>query len=1016
VLFADLVGSTELAGSQDPERTRAVLNRFYDAMAVEIAGAGGTVEKFVGDAVVAAFGAPAAQEDHAERALHAALSMQRRLDELFGDSLSLRIGVNTGDVVVGLPREGSSFVTGDAVNVTARLEQAAEPGDVLVGERTVAAVGGAFEFGERATITAKGKPEGVACRQLVRALSLMRPRGVGGLRYSFVGRERELEALQDAHDRIVQERKPRFVTITGDAGIGKTTLIREFWEWLGLQAPETQRRTGRCQSYGSGATYLPLGEVVREHFGLLESDSPEIVRRRLGSSAILGLTLGLEAPADLHPLAARDRLRQAWVAFLGELVAAQPAVVVVEDIHWADDALLELLEAAVDDVDGPLLLVATARPEFVHRRRDGERILLEALSQAEAARMIDELVSAVLPASVRTVVIERAEGNPFFVEELLRRLVDEGVLEAKNGSWIAHELSSSFVIPDNVQAVLAARIDLLPPADKAGLQAAAVIGRTFWSGPVYELLGDIEPNLRLLEERDFIRHRSGSSLAGEREFVIKHALTREVAYKSLPTAKRARLHAQFAAWLEQRGEARDEHAALLAHHYAEAVRPQDVDLAWPEQDGDLAHTRGKAVSWLRRAAELAVGHSDIDEALLLLRRATDLAPGDVDLWWATARANALKFDGEAFWEAMLKAIEVADDRQTLAELYGELGLVTTLRAAMWKRFPEDELVGSWVDRALELAEPGSRALAKAELAHANRTDDVEATDRAIGIAQRLDDVELLSHGYNTRAGIAFVSSEYEQALVWDRRTRALESRVTDPDFLALNAYWHVVMELGLGRFEEAREQARRQEELAAPLSAHHVVHAVASELFVEEAAGRWSAIRAMRPRIERCVEANVGTPCVLNASLLLSCAVAYTELGAADEARRLERAEATLGMEGYQLFLDPLRARLALARGDLEQLEGLLEKIDLWHWTVHGHLVGLTTRLDTFVALERTEAVEEAAGPLVLPGTYIEPFALRALGRIRDDASLVARAAERFEALGLDWHAAQTRGSPKPEP
>ena len=203
VLFADLVGSTELADSQDPERTRALLNRFYDAMAAEIADAGGTVEKFVGDAVMAAFGAPAAQEDHAERALHAALSMQRRLEELFGDALSLRIGVNTGDVVVGQPRVGSSFVTGDAVNVAARLEQAAEPGEILVGERTAAAVRGAFELDEPATVAAKGKAGGVACRRLVRALSLMRPRGVGGLRHAFVGRERELEALQQAYGRTV---------------------------------------------------------------------------------------------------------------------------------------------------------------------------------------------------------------------------------------------------------------------------------------------------------------------------------------------------------------------------------------------------------------------------------------------------------------------------------------------------------------------------------------------------------------------------------------------------------------------------------------------------------------------------------------------------------------------------------------------------------------------------------------------------------------------------------------------
>src|ERR687886_2287600 len=222
VLFADLVGSTELAGSQDPERTRVLLDRFYDAMAAEIEEAGGTVEKFAGDAVMAAFGAPAALEDHAERALHAALAMQRRLRALFGDELALRIGVNTGDVVVGRAREGSSFVTGDAVNVGARLEQAAGPGEILVGERTAAAVRGAFELSEPVMIEAKGKPAGIVSRRLIRALSLMRPRGVGGMQSALVGRERELEQLRDTYARAVADGAPQLVTILGDAGIGKT--------------------------------------------------------------------------------------------------------------------------------------------------------------------------------------------------------------------------------------------------------------------------------------------------------------------------------------------------------------------------------------------------------------------------------------------------------------------------------------------------------------------------------------------------------------------------------------------------------------------------------------------------------------------------------------------------------------------------------------------------------------------------------------------------------------------------
>src|SRR6266508_1135774 len=281
VVFADLVGSTALAGSEDPERTRALLERFYDAMAEEIDRAGGTVEKFAGDAVMAAFGAPSALEDHAERALHAALAMQRRLAELFDGQLELRIGVNTGDVVVGQARAGSSFVSGDAVNVAARLEQAADPGAIVVGERTVAAARGAFEFEQPATVDAKGKPEGVVARRVVRALSLVRPRGVSGLAGAFVGRDQELERLFGAYRAAVEQRRPRLMTILGDAGVGKTRLARELWQRLPEQDPEPLRRTGRCLSYGTGTAYWALGEVLREHLGLLESDAPEVALERL---------------------------------------------------------------------------------------------------------------------------------------------------------------------------------------------------------------------------------------------------------------------------------------------------------------------------------------------------------------------------------------------------------------------------------------------------------------------------------------------------------------------------------------------------------------------------------------------------------------------------------------------------------------------------------------------------------------------------------------------------------------
>ncbi|MEK6191381.1 MAG: adenylate/guanylate cyclase domain-containing protein [Chloroflexota bacterium] len=1016
VIFADLVGSTELGGSQDPERTRAMLDRFYDAMAAEIDTAGGTVEKFAGDAVMAVFGAPASLEDHAERALHAALAMQRRLRELFGEELALRIGVNTGEVVVGKAREGSSFVTGDAVNVAARLEQAAEPGDVLVGERTVATVRGAFEFAEPQTIQAKGKSEGVECRRLVRALSLMRPRGVGGLRRAFVGRDDEMKQLEGTYQEVEDQRKPRLVTILGDAGVGKTRIVREFWERLGGRSPEPLRRTGRCLSYGQGITYWPLAEVLKEHLGILESDPPSLVLERLGSREILGLTLGLDVARGLHPLAARDRFQDAWVEFLDEIVADRPTVMLIEDVHWGEEQLLDLLERLVHDTQGPLLLVATARPELLEQRPGwgarlhGATVELEALSAEEAVRMLDELLGGTLPAGLRDVVVQRAEGNPFFVEELVGTLIDRQLLERQNGSWRLADLPPDFAVPDTVQAVVAARVDLLEPDEKQALQAASVIGRIFWAGPVYELVGEAQPDLRILEERDFIRRRPGSSIAGDREYAIKHALTREVAYASLPKAKRARLHAGFAQWLERTGDGRDEYAPLLAHHYAEAVRPDDMDLAWAGAADEVEDLRARALTWLRRAAELAIGRFEIDEGLALLHRALQLEPdvaAQVALWREVGRANVFKFDGEAFWTAMQNSLE-GSDQAIAADTYSLLAFHTATRAAMWKRRPDRGLIEGWIERALELSEPDAPARARALIAHTYFDPETfgQAAQEASELADRLDDIELRSWAWAARSQAAWARGDYDEAYAWVRRRFAIVPELTDPDHIALiylNGLYHL---LAIGRFEEARRVAAAHDEVTRSLTPHHRLHAVEMLISVDFAAGRWEAVRDLTPRAEAAVAANMATPCVMNAWSLLASALANVQLENDQEARRLERSAADLGMEGYGDWLDPLHIEIAIARGELAEVE---RKLSEWNPGGLGDIDGLVTRLNALVALERRVEIENEAPAFLKPKSYLEPFALRALGFARKDDGLIAQAIQRFEAMGLDWHAAETK-------
>jgi class 3 adenylate cyclase len=1021
VVFADLVGSTALGGAQDPERTRMLLERFYDAMTEEIEAVGGTVEKFAGDAVMAAFGAPTALEDHAERALHAGLAMQRRLAELFPGRLELRIGVDTGEVVVGRPREGSSFVTGDSVNVAARLEQAAAPGEILVGERTIVSARGAFEFDEPMVVEAKGKAGGVSCRRLVRALSLMRPRGVGGLQTAFVGRDAELEALREAYRQVLAERRPYLVTILGDAGVGKTRLAGEFWSWLAAESPETLRRTGRCLPYGRGITYWALGEILKEHFGLLESDSPETLLRRLEGREILALTLGLDIARDLHPLVARDRLHGAWVELISEFAAGRPTVVLVEDLHWAEDDLLDLLELLLRAADGPLLLLATARSELLDQRRGwgGARraaatIELEPLSPADARRMLDELLASELPEDVRRVIVEHGEGNPFFVEELLGTLIDRGILARTNGSWTARELPAGFAIPDSVQAVVAARIDLLPPGEKAALQAASVIGRAFWLGPVYELVPDAEPDFRVLEERDFVRRRAGSSIAGETELVFKHQLTREVAYGSLPKARRARLHARFAAWLELFGRGRNEYAPLLAHHLAEAVRPEDVDLAWAGAPNELERLREQAVTWLRRAAELAIGRYEIGEALALFDRAHALAAADrtrIEILRQIARAHEFNYDMERFRQALEEAIALSPERAVAAEIYADLACFGYGRAYMWKEPPPEELGERWLATALELAEPGTEARGFALLARALAAPETEAgaeaAKEALALGEALDNPRLVLQGCEAQTLVASASGRFKEACEWADRAREVGPRETDPGWRAHQFFLGGFVYLRAGRIADVPRFADEFDRLVPLLTPHDEMHAVALRSVLESSRGCWPALRELTARAEAASDANVETPCQFNWRSLLVCALGLAHLGEELEARRLEERACAGAVVAGPPEREPALLRLALLRGDLETAERILERlptgVDPWG------LDAAAARLDALAALGDRARVEAEAASFLEEESYTHPFALRALGLVSGPRALLEQAAAAFEALGLEWQAGETK-------
>ena len=1017
VLFADLVGSTSLASDEDPERVRIRLERFYDAMAEEIERTGGTIEKFAGDAVMAVFGAPAALEDHAERALHAALAMQRRMRELFGGELEMRVGVNTGEVVAGAPREGSSFVTGDAVNVADRLQKAAGPGEVLAGERTVAAAAGAFTFSEPRTIDAKGKSDGIEGSTVQRALRTMRPRGVGGLRRVFVGRDSELDLLRATYRRAATQSEPHLVTIVGEPGVGKSRLVRELWDALASEEPAPISRTGRCLAYGAGITYWPLGEMVREHFGLREGAPVDEVSARLEGREILGLSLGLDVALDLHPLDARERLHTAAVAFVEEIASAQPAVLFVEDIHWAEPDLLDLLERLVSDVRASVVLVATSRPEVLDLRptwgagkRNAAVLWLDPLPAAAASQMLDEMLAAVLPDELRDLVVERADGNPFFLEELVGELVESGVLVRSEGGWALGPQDAHFAMPDTVHAVLAARIDRLPPTEKAALQAGSVVGRVFWTTPVVHLLDGEEPDFDLLEERDLIRSRRGSTIAGEREYAIKHALTREVAYASIPKARRGRLHADLADWLERSELARDDLASLLAYHYSEAVKPADADLVWVDAAGELERLRGRAVHWLTRAGELAQGRYEMDDAVELFTRAAALADvprAEAELWCAVGMANALRYDGTGFWDAMLRGLALdALDPVAEANAYSHLAFQTAIRSGMWLKRPDLSPLSGWIERALELAKPETSARARALLARAYSdyfsSDAIEASK----LADRIGDLELRSYALAARAAGAFVEADYERAAALSENRLQLTRGVADPDHLCEAYESGIPIAVSVGRFEEAHQLAALHAEMSARLSPHHRMHSAAVRIEIAENVGDWDDARSGSNEAIAAAQANAGTPCIRNARTLMACAVGFAASGSQADADALLTRTAEFVGEGWDGYLDPLRLRLALVREDRADAQRLVSS-GFERDFVFGPSV-LATRLDGLAALRLADVVEVEAPALLRPRTYIEPFALRALGIVRRDNALIAKALERFAALGLHWHAAQT--------
>jgi class 3 adenylate cyclase/tetratricopeptide (TPR) repeat protein len=644
-LFCDLVGFTALSDHADPEDVRARIRPYHARLREELEGYGGTVEKFIGDAVMAVFGAPVAHEDDAERAVRAGLRILEAIEDMNeldpNLQLQVRVGIETGEAVVALdarPEAGEGMVTGDVVNTASRLQGAAPVNAVVVGEQTFAATKGVFDYQALEPVMLKGKAEPVPLFQALAARARFGTDVTRTFGTPLVGRELERGLLTGVFERAVRESSVQLVTIVGEPGVGKSRLVAELGTYIDEWPDLIRWRQGRSLPYGSAVTFWALGEIVKAEAGILESDSPEVAAVKIDAAVPdhadapwvrqrLRPLVGLEAPE-----AAREENFAAWRGYLEHLAEHRPSVFIFEDLHWADDALLAFLEHMADYAQGvPIVLLGTSRPElferaptWASRARNATRINLSPLSEADTARLISNLLEqAVLPAEVQATILSRSGGNPLYAEEYVRLLKDRGIL-AKRGSTWALEPGAEIPLPSGVHATIAARLDTVDPDRKRMLQDAAVVGKVFWTGAVASIGGQdravIDAAMHELSRKELIRPVRRSSMEGESEYSFFHALLRDVCYSQIPRAERGDRHRRAAAWIEQMaGERAEDHAEILASHYLTAL---ELDTAAGAPGAE--QLEAKAARYLTLAGDRAIG-MDVEAAERHYAKALELS-------------------------------------------------------------------------------------------------------------------------------------------------------------------------------------------------------------------------------------------------------------------------------------------------------------------------------------------------------------------------------------------------------
>jgi len=787
VLFADLSGYTAVAERMDPESVKRQLERILGRLSEEVLEYGGHVDKFIGDNVMAIFGAPVAHGDDAVRAVRAGLGMQSAMDEInapltaqHGVSFQLRVGINTGEVLAG--RVGESYtVIGDTVNVASRLQAAARPGSVTVGESTYRAASLAIAF------TALGQPLALrGKREPVRAWEALAaghaPTGDGSaeqpVRAPLVGRAGELAQLRELLARVQRRARPHLVTVVGEPGVGKSRLLRHFELELAGEHAAALVRHGACLPYGTSIAYWPLGEVIRAECAVVDEDPPALawskLAQRIGEvlagaggdpqstgsrTALIGRVLGFDIPdgeADLEhedPQLAREAFFAAVRAFVEGLARDRPAVLVWEDIHWADQGMLDLIEYLSEWVRAPLLQVCLARDELLETRqgwgaarRDATTVFLEPLGERDTRELIAALMRAgAVNDEIVAEVADRAEGNPLFAEEMVRRLSEQ------QGASVAE-------LPSTVQALLAARLDMLDAFQRRVVAHAAVIGRTFWEAALVSVAeaegGDLAHALRVLRGKDLIVAGERSAGAGQPELAFKHALIRDAAYQMLPRAVRARKHFEVAQFIEARaGERVEEVLALLAEHYGRAAElARELGLS----PAELAPYCAKALHYLESAGDAATGFYSNADALADYEAALELTGEDAD---ATARLLEKGADvalrlGRVdaaidMWGRALQHHSARGELERTAELHRKVGAGLAHKGARKQAIEHHQLgINLIKDRDPSLALV--RLYEEAAWLYLQTGDNmlaIYASEKALRLAERLGEVRAASRAH-----------------------------------------------------------------------------------------------------------------------------------------------------------------------------------------------------------------------------------------------------------------------------